>query len=145
LVVGAALRIGHYLARPSLSIDETMLALAVGPRSYHALWQPLDYAQTAPPQFLWCLRLAVGLGGVNEYALRVLPLVAGVILLPLLWRWGRRLLPPDCAIFTVALAALAPALVQFSVTAKPYITDATVSLAIVLVAFRVVDHPDEKR
>src|ERR1041384_5498557 len=93
LVVGAALRIGHYLARAPLSIDETMLALAVGPPAYHTLWQPLDYAQTAPPLFLWCLRFAVGLGGVNEYALRMLSLGAGAIMLPLLWRVGGRARP----------------------------------------------------
>ncbi len=47
--LGAALRLGLYFSRPSLSIDETMTSLEIGARSFAGLLHPLAYAQTAPP------------------------------------------------------------------------------------------------
>jgi hypothetical protein len=145
LALGAALRIGFYLSRPSLSIDETMLGLELGTRSYAGLLHPLDYAQTAPFPFLWLSRLASTWFGMNEFALRALPLLAGLAVPVLVWRVGRRLLPEPTALAATGLAAFAPTLVTYSVTVKPYITDAAIALILVDLTLDLLDHPEDAR
>jgi 4-amino-4-deoxy-L-arabinose transferase-like glycosyltransferase len=145
LALGAALRIGFYLSRPSLSIDETMLGLELGTRSYSDLLQPLDYAQTAPFPFLWSIRLSGTWFGMNEFALRALPLLAGLAVPVLVWRVGRRLLPETAALAATGLAAFAPTLVEYSVTVKPYITDAAIALILVEITLGLLDHPEDAR
>lgn len=145
LALGAALRIGLYLSRPSLSIDETMLGLVLGTRSYTGLLHPLDYAQTAPFPFLWLVRLSGSWFGMNEFALRALPLLAGLAVPVLMWRVGRRLLPEATALVATGLAAFAPTLVEYSVTVKPYITDAAIALILVDITLGLLDHPEDAR
>ena len=48
LAVGTVIRVVQFLHRPSLSVDEAMLALSIGSRSYGGLLRRLDYGQTAP-------------------------------------------------------------------------------------------------
>jgi Dolichyl-phosphate-mannose-protein mannosyltransferase len=139
--VGTTLRLVHYLDRRSLWLDEAMLALNIASRSYADLTRPLDYNQTAPLLFLWTERLAVAIGGVNELSLRAVPMAAGILLLVLLWPLTRRLLGEAGAVAAVTLAALSPALIRYANEAKPYGTDALVSVAMILAVVRVRDAP----
>src|SRR5207253_1468664 len=107
-VAGAALRLGHFVARRPLWLDECMLALNVATRSAVGLVRPLDYDQVAPLLFLWIERLAVRLGGVNELALRAWPALAGIALVVLMWPVARRLAGPGPALAAVAMAAFSP-------------------------------------
>ena len=142
LVLGVSARVLFYLARPSLTIDETTLALDIGMRSFRDLLHPLASLQTGPPLFLLGVKLCTVIGGVNEYALRLIPLTAGVVIPYLVWKVGRRVLPEPAAALATVLAALAPALIQYTVTAKPYITDALVALLFLWCTLDVLDHPD---
>lgn len=144
LALGAALRLGLYLSRPSLSIDETMTSLEIGARSFAGLLHPLAYAQTAPPLFLWGVKLCTSIGGMNEYALRVVPLIAGLLVPFLVWRVGQLVLDPAAALLATAIAAVAPTLVQYSVIAKPYMTDAAIALVLAHCTVRVLEHPGER-
>ena len=128
--IGAALRIVAYAQHRSLWYDEAALALNVVNRGFLGLLAPLDNLQTAPPLFLWAERLVVVAFGPNEWALRAVPLVAGIALAPLMWRVARRLLPAPIALLGVALVALSPALVRYSAEAKPYVVDAFVTLVL---------------
>lgn len=141
LTLGAALRLWLYLSRPSLSIDETMLSLEIGLRSYAGLLRPLDSIQTAPPLFLWGVKLCATLGGMSEYTLRVLPLVAGLLVPVGVWRVARRLWPEPAALAAAGLAAFAPTLVQYSVTMKPYVSDALFALVTIALALDVIERP----
>ena len=144
LVLGAALRLALYLSRPSLSIDETMIGLEIGTRSFGGLVRALDYAQTGPPLFLWATKLAAVVAGMSEYALRIIPLTAGLVLPYLTWRVGRRMLEAPHALLATAIAAAAPTLVQYSVIAKPYITDGLVALVLALCTLRVLERPQAR-
>ena len=92
LAVGTVIRVVQFLYRPSLSVDEAMLALSIGSRSYGGLLRRLDYGQTAPVLFLWATRFVTRLGGVNEFTLRALPLAAGLAFPVVVWRLAGRLL-----------------------------------------------------
>ena len=129
-VVGAAARIAAYAQNRSLWYDEAALALNIARRGFVDLVAPLDFLQTAPPLFLWAERVMVLLFGVNEWALRVVPLVCGILTAPMMWRVARRLLSAPVAVLAVALVALSPTLVRYAAEVKPYASDALVTLLI---------------
>jgi hypothetical protein len=145
VAVGAALRLNQYVDRRSLWIDEAMLALNLATRSFAALFHPLDYGQTAPLLFLWAERLTVAVGGVNELALRAVPLAGGLALLGAVWPLARRLLSPVGAALAVGFTALSPLLNYYSNELKPYGTDALVTVLLLLLALRLLAEPREPR
>ena len=145
LALGVSLRLALYLARSSLSIDETSLALDIGTHSFAQLLHPLSSLQTAPPLYVETAKLATVLFGMSEWSLRLVPLVCGLALPVVTWRVARRLLPEPAAIATVGVAAVAPTLVQYSVIAKPYIGDALTALVMLALALDVLADPAVRR
>src|SRR5687767_8376428 len=129
-VAGALARFAAYAQHRSLWYDEAALALNLARRGFIALLGPLDNLQAAPPLFLWIERAAVAAFGLNEWALRAVPLAAGIATGPLMWRVARRLLPAPAAVLAVALVALSPSLVRYAAEVKPYGLDALVTLAL---------------
>ena len=123
LAAGALFRVVPYVERPSLSLDEARLTLAIASRSFVGLLRPLDYDQAAPPLFLWLEKVALLAGGPSEYALRALPLLAGLLVPVLTCALARRLAGGRVAVIACALAALSPSLANFSLQVKPYQTD----------------------
>ena len=139
--VGAALRLAHYFARPSLHLDEARLALDVATRSWEGLLRPLDYDQIAPPIFLWLEKAAILTGGVNELAFRLPALVPGILCLPLLFIVARRIASDRAALIATAIAAVSPLLIQYSVESKPYALDALLGLVLVYLALDWAEAP----
>ena len=139
LIIGAGilLRLVAYCAGRSLWLDEASLASSIVARSYAGLLQPLDYDQVAPIGFLVLERLAVGALGPNEYALRLLPLVAGVAAVFVFRRVAERCLAPGGVLLAVTLFSLSSHLVYFSSEAKPYSSDVAVALLLILAALGV--------
>jgi len=129
---GTLFRVIPYVRRPSLWLDEARLALNLGSRSFAGLLRPLDYDQAAPPLFLWAEKLAMLAGGANEYALRALPLLAGLLVPVLTYLLARRLAGIRVATVAAVLTAISPALVYYSVQLKPYASDAVISLALLI-------------
>jgi hypothetical protein len=145
VALGVTLRLTLYLSRSSLSIDETSLALDIGTRRFAQLLQPLPSLQTASPLYLETTKLATVLFGMSEWSLRLVPLLCGLALPVVTWRVARRLLPEPAAIATAGLCAVTPTLVQYSVTAKPYIGDALTALAMIALALDVLEDPAGQR
>ena len=144
LAIGILVRTVGFLHRASLWGDEAMIALNVGGRSFGELARPLDYAQVAPVPFLWTERLAVVVGGVNEYALRLLPFVTGVLLLLALAALARRRVQGTEAVVAIALAATAFPLIRYAAEVKPYALDALVSVGMTVLALTVFEAPSDK-
>ncbi len=135
------LRVVQYLGDRSLWLDEVFLSYNILGRSASELARlPLKYGQVAPLGFLELERWAATTFGPDERALRLWPLVAGVISLVLFARLARRLVPSYAAI-AVALFAVAPPLVYYSVEVKPYAFDVLATVAMALVALALVDAP----
>ena len=68
--MGAILRLAKFLQNPGLWVDEAMIAVNVGRRSFAQLAEPLDYIQLAPVPWLWLEKLLVEIGGMQELVLR---------------------------------------------------------------------------
>jgi protein-S-isoprenylcysteine O-methyltransferase Ste14 len=75
---GLACRVSQYAANTSLWHDEAFVALNVTARSFPALFGRLSWNEVAPPGFLVLEKLVVSMLGRSEYALRLVPLLAGL-------------------------------------------------------------------
>jgi hypothetical protein len=145
IVFGALTRVVGFLQNASLSGDEAMLGLNVGRRTFRQLLQPLDYGQVATVPFLWAERLFVLVGGVSGFSLRVVPLVAGVGLLWLLYRLAAELSDPARAVVALAIAATSFPLIRYSVEVKPYIVDALACTVLVWAGVQLRQDMDDRR
>ncbi|MGE5611883.1 MAG: glycosyltransferase family 39 protein [Bacillota bacterium] len=141
MALGGVCMLSQYLSNRSLWLDEVLLASNVVTRSFAGLLQPLDYNQGAPIGFLMLQRVAVVLFGPSEYAMRLVPLAAGLIALPLMWGVARRLLSVPAALFALGLLAVSPSLIYYASEAKQYSVDLMVVLGVILAALRVLEQP----
>jgi hypothetical protein len=142
LAAGVALRSFLFLHRSSLSMDEARLALNIGARGFGDLIAPLDLDQSAPLLFLWAERLVTLAFGVHELSLRLLPLVAGVVVLLLSVAVLRRLVTDRSVVLGLAILAAAPTMVTYSSEAKQYMVEALVALALTWLALEWLDRPE---
>lgn len=76
--------------------------------------------------------------------MRLPSLVAGICLLPLVWLLGRRLFSRRTATVALALVAVSPGLIRYSVELKQYSVDAAVAVALVLLGVVVDERPSTR-
>jgi len=140
---GVLLRVARYLDNRSLWLDESFLALNILEKSTTGLFGRLDYLQAAPPGFLVLEKLTVELVGDSEQALRLLPLIAGIVSLFLFRAVARRFLSAGFLLLAMILFAVNEPLIYYSSEVKPYSSDVLVALTLLLLACRVMEreHP----
>jgi hypothetical protein len=134
VVAGVILRLRAYLAARSFGRDESNLALNVIRRSFPGLLRPLDEDQGAPIGFLLLDKATVELFGRNEYALRLIPLLASLAAFPLFVTVARRLVGPGAVVAALALFVVAEPLTFYASADKQYACDVAVTLAILACA-----------
>lgn len=137
LFLGALLRFVVYFQNRSLIIDEANLARNIVEKDPSAFFQSLDYQQYCPPIFLLFSKLNIGLFGVNEYALKILPLAAGNLLLVLFGILVRRLIKePLIQIYLFCLLSFSTLALRYSTELKQYSSDAAITLGLLFLAFQ---------
>ncbi|MCS7001709.1 MAG: hypothetical protein NZ518_02555 [Dehalococcoidia bacterium] len=143
-LAGVAIRANQYATPRSLWLDEAFLALNIVSRSPLELLFPLDYNQGAPVGVLLVMWSAVALLGATEAALRLLPFLAGVAtalcFAVLAWR-----MLGGASLIAVALVAVAPPLIAYSVEAKQYAVDALATVVVALAARWALDAMTPRR
>lgn len=132
IALGAAQRIRIYAVDQSFWWDEAMLADNMARRDWAQLLQPLDHNQAAPAVFLLLCKASLEVFGHNEYAARLVPLVASLIGLGLFWLLAKRILPPGLAVAAMGMAALGRHLCGCAAEYKQYASDAMVATLILL-------------
>ena len=85
VILGVALQIAQYLANRNLRLDEAQFAMNLIDKSHLQLLGPMDNSQNSPLLFLMLLKTFLVFAGYSEYALRFIPIVSGVISIPLLY------------------------------------------------------------
>ncbi len=132
-LVGFILRLRRYLQDRGLMHDDAQLASNIFSRSFSQLLRPLNIGdQAAPVGFLILQKTSTTIFGHGELALRLVPFLASVVVLPIFFVAVRRLASPAIALMGLGWMALAEPLVRYSSEAKQYSTDvlwATVMLA----------------
>jgi hypothetical protein len=142
LVLAATLRVWQYLGNASLWLDEAELARNILQHQLpQLLTQPLLRDQVAPPGFLALERLVVSAWGGSEPALRLVPLIASLLSLPLFWRVSARVLDQPARSLARVLFAFGFALIWYGSQVKQYSTDVTIALAVTLL---VLDLPQRR-
>lgn len=130
VAVGVVLRLAAWTQNRSLWLDEVYLALNITGRSLAGLWHPLDHDQGAPIGFLLLTKLVTLVAGQREFALRLVPLAAGIGAILLFPRVAGRLLPAGGAAFATILFAVTPKLIYYSSELKQYSSDVFVTLVL---------------
>ena len=107
--------------------DEAFLAINFVVRDFGELVDPLVYGQIAPLAFVWA-ELAVSRAlGWSEWALRLIPFLAGVTCLLLFARFCVQVLPRRAALLSIGIFAASYYVVRHGAEVKPYSTDALIS------------------
>lgn len=73
-----------------------------------------------PPLYFMLLRMMVLVAGDSEFSLRFLSLLAGVLLIPLLYQCGRRLSGQAGGVFAAMLGTFSPLYLWYQQEARPY-------------------------
>ncbi|MHB1313764.1 MAG: glycosyltransferase family 39 protein [Gemmatimonadaceae bacterium] len=144
VLAGAAARLWALSQRGSPWLDEASLALNVMTRAFGALARPLDWGQAAPVGFLWVERVVASHADAPIAWLRLVPFAAGVTLPLLLWHLGRRGRGTGAGAIAAVTAAGSLLALRYSTEAKPYASDAAVTAALLLVALRLREAPEEQ-
>ncbi|MBW7920424.1 MAG: glycosyltransferase family 39 protein [Anaerolineales bacterium] len=145
VLAGLALRLRQYLVNRSLWLDEAMLANNILSRDVARLLQPLDNDQGAPIGFLILQKSVTLYLGSSEYALRLIPFLAGCLTLALMFLLVRKTTGAFAGSLALALFAFSPALVSYSSEAKQYSSDAAIALALFLLFLRLAKNADNGR
>lgn len=133
LGIGILVRVSQYMSNRSLWFDEVALGLNLLDRNYLELLNALDHNQAAPPLFLWVEKFALEVLGANEYALRLFPLMGGLLSLVLFYQltknvtqgWGRPI--------AILLFSVQGYIAYFANETKPYSWDVAISLLLFIV------------
>lgn len=129
---GIFVRLSQYFSNRALWGDEASLALNIVNRSYLELLQPLDRNQAAPPGFLWIEKLFTQILGNNEYALRLLPLIAGIVSLIAFYKLGKWAVSALALPIALILFACLKYTLYYATEVKQYSSDVMISLLICL-------------
>ena len=138
LGIGVFLRVVVYLSNRTMWLDELSLAANVVGKPILDFSGQLSNDQLAPFGFLILQRSIVTVLGDSNFALRLVPLSAGILALDLFSRLARRVLPRRAALVALALFALSDDLIYYASEMKPYSVDLAVGLAISLVALNAL-------
>lgn len=139
LILGCGVRILQYLINHSLWFDEANLALAVMDTPLSELHKPLfmckTYGQVAPLAFLYSVKLITLFINEREYSLRIISVICGIIILPVIYFVSRKLTSKRNSLFVLFLCSINLPLIHFSTEFKPYILDAFTASLILFVTF----------
>lgn len=136
LALGVVLRIAPFVQNRALWIDEAVLADNLVSKSYAELGRPLDHHQAAPIGFLWAEKCMIGLLGSGERALRLVPLIASLLMLPAAFLLARRICSLRGTIIALLLVAVSDPLIYFGDEVKPYMLDALAATLALWLAVR---------
>ncbi len=120
IVAACALRIQHWIANPSLWLDESYLAVNILERGFAHLHQPLEYSQSAPYLFLIASKCLVAVFGGGEMVLRFIPLTASLLSLGVFWRLAKATFPEPVVPVVVAIFAFSHRPLSYAHELKQY-------------------------
>jgi uncharacterized membrane protein len=142
--LGILLRAAQYLANRSLWVDEAWLALNLIDRPLSELTKPLAFNQAAPVGFLFVEGIVAKTVGVSEYALRLFPLVCGLVSIPAFAWLARHVLSAAAAPFAILLFVVADGPIYYSSEVKPYATDLAVAVCLLAAGMLVAENAERR-
>jgi hypothetical protein len=112
---------------------------------YAGLLGPMEFYQVAPLGFLAAQLTAVRLWGTSEYALRIVPLITGLVALFLFARLAWLALPPLGAMAAVGTLGATHYVTRYALDIRPYASDLLVASLLLLLGIRWTREPERRR
>lgn len=138
IFVGIVLRLVRYLYNPSFWFDESVVAEDIISRSFSDLINPSpDWSSKYPYGFLIITKFATQVFGNSEYALRLFPLIFGIVSLFLFYNIAKYYLSPNAVLIALGLFAIVDPLIYYSSELKPYSSDLTFALLIFILSIYI--------
>lgn len=137
IAAGIFVRVAVYVQNRNLMIDEANVARNLYERSFAELAMPLSYEQYAPPVFLWITKLFTTIINYGEPALRLFPLLAGIVSLFILHTILKKLGAGKSAWYALALMAVGYIFIRYSSELKQYMGDVLIILSLILLALKI--------
>ncbi|MBR6099284.1 glycosyltransferase family 39 protein [bacterium] len=144
IFTGIILRLSFVLFNAGLWHDECALAINILDRDFSGLLQPLRFLQIVPPLFLLLSKFLIsifpchGNMDLTDFVFRVIPLCGGIGSILAFYYLLKNLFQNKAVIlFGVAMAALSPALINYSYEFKPYSTDVLIGILLMIYFLKV--------
>jgi len=115
----------------AISIHQARLSL-------HDLFRNLYYGDRQPPLYHLVLWLTIRIFGHSEFAVRLPSLIAGTLIVPVLYELGRELYDRRTGLLAAAFAAVSPMLVWYSQEVRMYEFAALFGLLALLTQLRAI-------
>ncbi len=140
LLIGGITRLVIFGQNRSMFLDEANLARNVVEKSPEAFFKALDYEQYAPPLFMLLQKFNVWWLGATEYAIRLFPLVAGLISLYLLYKIALKFVKPGPGLMVILFVfAFSEYFLHFGTEGKQYSSDVMFALLLIHEALKDQD------
>ena len=137
LVGGIAIAIVQFLFNRCLWADSARIAMNIAERGFIGLLKPLDYFQSAPVGFLWCVRFMWILFPNCDWSLKLFPLLFHVLSLLMISLILRMTISnPTARCFSLFLYVTAIGPLYFSSEVKQYIADEFAAACLLWLAIR---------
>jgi hypothetical protein len=130
--------------RASLWLDEAWVANSILSPSWKGMFYYPDWVQSSPSLFLALARLLTKVFGPSEPALRLLPVLAGLMAIPVLAIALRKLFSPASALCGTSLVIVNFWAAKYAQHVKQYGSDLFVSAVLVALITRYCYRPDRR-
>lgn len=141
VLVGVVWRCVRFAMRYPIWGDEALLLLNLLDKDYAGLTRQLDNCQIAPILFLWGELTVTRLLGTSEYAVRLLPFLAGITALAVFIRVASLTLSPLGRLFACGIMSVSVWPVTMGANAKPYALDLLMSVSLLWFALEWLRRP----
>ncbi len=139
VLCGITLRTSQLATNRSLFLDEAFVATNINEKSFGDLFKTLEFDQRAPAGFLVAVKMCWNAFGHDDWVLRLVPFLSGVLTLLMLRILVSRLLEPLFQLFAITLFALAVPQIFYSSELKQYTTDSFITVAMLTLAMKKED------
>lgn len=138
VLLGIALRLIKYFHNLPLYFDESNMAIDIINRPFSDFINPShDYTQTGPYALFVLTKLATEVFGNSEYALRLFPLLFGIMSVFLFYFIAKHYLKPKAVPIALGLFAVLDSLVYYSSLLKSYSGDVFFALLIYILVISI--------
>ncbi len=145
LLIGVLVRLQPYFYNRALEHDEAFISNNIIQKNFTELTGVLDNAQAAPIPFLWFGKIATSLLGSNELALRLFPLICGILAILLFYKLANKILEGPYLLLAMGFFVFCTQHIHYTTDVKQYSGDVLIAIVILLLSINLFDSKIERR
>ncbi len=134
LFIGVLVRLQPYCYNRALEHDEAFVSNNIIQKNFTELTGVLDNAQAAPIPFLWIEKLSTNLLGDSELALRLFPLICGLLSIFLFYKLANKILKGPYLLLALGFFVFCSQHIHYTNDVKQYSGDVLIAIVILLLS-----------